>query len=71
MYLVLLVADPPTNPLKWKNLTTTDQDHLVDNIIGHLGGAKSDTIKKRQVALFAKADAEFGARVAKGVNVSL
>jgi len=55
----------------WKNLSKTDQDNFVGNVVGHLGAATSDTIKKRQASLFAKVDASLGARIAAGINVTL
>jgi catalase len=51
-------------------MSSTDQDHLVDNIVGHLGAVTSAEIRKRQVAVFARANKDFAARVAKGVKVS-
>lgn len=52
-------------------MTTNDQNNFVDNVVGHLGAATSDTIKKRQAALFAKVDESLGNRIAKGINVTL
>jgi catalase len=49
-------------------MTDTDRDHLVGNIVGHLSGA-SWAIQERQVANFAKADPEYGARVAGGLGL--
>jgi catalase len=46
----------------------TDREHLVANIAGHLKGAKK-RIQLRQTALFYKADAEYGERVAKGLGL--
>jgi len=54
----------------WGNMSSTDQDHLVNNIIGHLGLVNSTEIRQRQVGVFARANKDFAARVAKGVNVS-
>ena len=39
--------------------------------MGHLGLATSDTVKKRQAALFAKVDKSLGERIAKGIKVTL
>ena len=44
---------------------------LRSNIVGHLGGAKSEVVRQRQVALFAHVDADFGEAIAKGVGVSV
>jgi len=51
-------------------MSKQDQDNLVDNIVGHLGSAKSDVIKKRQAKLFAKVDQELGQRIAQGIHVT-
>ncbi len=42
-----------------------DREHLVGNIVEHLGGA-AKRIQLRQAALFFKAEAEYGKRVAEG-----
>jgi catalase len=47
-----------------------DREHLISNIVGHLGGAKKP-IQLRQAALFYKADAEYGERVAKGLGLKV
>ena len=51
-------------------MTDEDRDHLVSNLVGHLGNAQ-ERIRLRQCAVFYKADAEYGARVAEGVGVSV
>jgi catalase len=51
-----------------KAMNDTDREHLVANIVGHLKGAKK-RIQMRQTALFFKADAEYGERVAKGLGL--
>jgi catalase len=45
-----------------------DREHLVGNLVSHLGGAQK-RIQLRQSALFHKVDAEFGERVAKGLGL--
>ncbi|KAI0340276.1 catalase-domain-containing protein [Trametopsis cervina] len=55
----------------WKGLSAQDQKNLISNIVGHLGGAKSTSVKQRQVALFALVDKSFGQGVASGINVSV
>jgi len=50
-----------------KALNVMDRDHLVDNIVAHLAGALP-RIQKRQCALFLKADADWGARVAAALG---
>lgn len=49
-------------------MTDTDRDHLVGNIVAHLGNAKKH-IQLRQTALFFKADQDYGLRVAKGLGL--
>lgn len=53
-----------------KVMTDTDREHLVGNIVAHLGGAKK-RIQLRQAALFAKADPEYGERVARGLGLDV
>jgi catalase len=53
-----------------KVMTNADREHLVGNIVGHLGGAKKP-LQLRQSALFYKADAEYGERVAKGLGLDV
>jgi catalase len=51
-------------------MTDTDRDHLVRNIVGHLRNAQK-RIQLRQTALFYKAHPEYGARVAKGLELDV
>ena len=51
-------------------MTDEDRDHLVSNIVGHLGNAQ-ERIRLRQCSVFYRADAEYGTRVAEGVEVDL
>jgi len=51
-----------------KVMTAEDREHLVGNIVDHLGGAQK-RIQLRQTALFFKADPEYGRRVAKGLEL--
>src|SRR4030065_36071 len=53
-----------------KVMTDEDREHLVGNIVSHLKNAQK-RIQLRQTALFHKADAEYGERVAKGLGFSL
>jgi len=48
-----------------------DQENFVTNVVGHLGMATSDVVKKRQTALFAKVDHSLGRRIAQGINITL
>ncbi len=51
-------------------MTDTDRQHLVGNIVAHLGGAKK-RIQLRQAAVFYKVDPDYGTRVAKGLGLDL
>ncbi|MHC4411743.1 MAG: catalase [Planctomycetota bacterium] len=51
-----------------KVMTDVDRDHLIDNIVSHLGGAQK-RIQLRQTAIFYKADPEYGRRVAEGLGL--
>ena len=51
-------------------MTDTDRDHLIGNIVGHLGGAQK-RIQLRQAAIFYKADKDYGKRVAKGLKLDI
>ena len=46
------------------------REHLVGNIVGHLGNAQK-YIQLRQTALFFKADQEYGTRVAEGLGLEV
>lgn len=51
-----------------KAMSDMDREHLIGNIVAHLGGALP-RIQKRQCALFHKADATWGEGVAKGLGL--
>ena len=51
-------------------LSDTDRDHLISNLAGHLGGALR-RIQYRQTALFYKADADYGTRVADALKLDV
>ena len=51
-------------------MTDEDRDHLVSNLAGHLSNAQ-ERIRLRQCAVFYKAYAEYGTRVAEAVGVSV
>lgn len=53
-----------------KVMTDTDRDHLIGNIVSHLGGAQK-RIQLRQTALFFKADPDYGSRVAEGLELDM
>ena len=53
-----------------KVMTDEDREHLVGNIVAHLGGAQK-RIQLRQTALFYKADPDYGRRVAEGLGLEV
>jgi catalase len=53
-----------------KVMTDMDREHLIGNIVDHLGGA-AKRIQMRQTALFFKADADYGRRVAAGLGLDI
>jgi catalase len=53
-----------------KVMTDEAREHLVGNIVGHLGRAKK-RIQLRQTAIFYKADKDYGTRVAKGLGLDV
>jgi catalase len=56
----------------WRGvMTRTDRDHLVDNIVRHLGQGVSDRVQARAVDYWLNVDAELGARVALGLGQQL
>ena len=53
-----------------KVMTDVDRDHLIGNIVSHLGGAKKE-IQLRQTALFYKVHPDYGTRVAEGLGLDV
>jgi len=51
-------------------MTDMDREHLVGNVVDHLGGAQK-RIQLRQVALFYNAEEEYGSRVAEGLGLDV
>jgi len=51
-------------------MTDEDRDHLVGNIVAHLGNAQQ-RLQLRQAALFYKADEDYGRRVAEGLGLDV
>ena len=51
-----------------KVMTDEDREHLIGNIVSHLGGALH-RVQLRQTALFYKAHPEYGTRVADGLGL--
>ena len=50
-------------------LSQTDRDHLVDNLVGHLGTDVSRDVQERSVAHWQKVDSDLGARLAAGLGL--
>ena len=50
-------------------MTDVDRDHLIGNIVDHLGAKKE--IQLRQNALFYKVHEEYGTRVAEGLGLEV
>jgi len=53
-----------------KVMTDEAREHLIGNIVDHLGKAKKK-IQLRQTVLFYRADPEYGSRVAKGLGLDI
>jgi catalase len=53
-----------------KVMTNVDRDHLIGNIVDHLGRAKKP-IQLRQTVLFYKVHEEYGTKVAKGLGLDV
>jgi catalase len=53
-----------------KVMKDMDRDHLIGNIVDHLGNAQK-RIQLRQTALFYKAHPEYGSRVAQGLKLDV
>lgn len=56
---------------QWNSLSTKDQEHLISNVIGHLGRATDERIKKKQCLVFAHVNATLGQQIASGINITL
>jgi catalase len=53
-----------------KVMTDLDREHLIGNIVTHLGNASKE-IQLRQTRIFSKADPEYGQQVAEGLGITL
>ena len=53
-----------------KVMSDMDREHLIGNIVAHLGNAQK-RIQLRQTALFYKANTEYGSRVAQGLKLGV
>lgn len=69
------VSSGPTKPRRVSNCLAISFSLLTwffsSNIVGHLGGVENESVKIRQVALFAHTNATFGQAVANGVGVAV
>lgn len=55
----------------YRNVMTDEaREHLVGNIVDHLGGA-AKRIQERQAAVFFKCDADYGTKVAQGLGLDV
>jgi catalase len=54
----------------YRLMTEVDRDHLVSNIVSHLGNANKE-IQTREVQIFSLADPEYGQRIAEGLGLKL
>ena len=50
-------------------MSQADRDHLVENIVGHLGTDVSREVQERAVGHWRKVDADLGARIASGIGL--
>jgi catalase len=50
-------------------MSQTDRDHLVENMVGHLGTDVERAIQERAVAHWKQVDADLGARLAAGIGL--
>jgi len=53
-----------------KVMNDTDRAHLISNLAGHLGGAKSHEIKARQLSVFAAVDQSFSDKLAAAIGMA-
>lgn len=56
--------------LLYRLMSEDEKTRLVGNLVAHMSGARRD-IQERQVRLFAKADPDYGARVAQGLGLEM
>ena len=53
-----------------KVMTDVDREHLIRNIVSHINAAQP-RLQLRQTALFYKADADYGERIAEGLGLDM
>ena len=54
----------------YRLMSAEDKDHLIHNIVTHMNGV-SERIQRLQISHFAKADPEYGRRVAEGLGLKV
>ncbi|KAI0758857.1 catalase-domain-containing protein [Fomes fomentarius] len=55
----------------WNSLSEQDQRNLISNVVGHLGGARTASVRQRMASLFYHANATLGQAIADGVGVKV
>jgi catalase len=55
----------------YRLMSAEEKTRLVENIVGHMKNITRKEIAERQVALFSRADAEWGAHVAQGLGLEV
>jgi catalase len=50
-------------------MSATDRDHLVSNIVGHMGDGVERQVQERAVALWRQVDPTLGTRIAQGLGL--
>lgn len=50
-------------------LSATDREHLISNIVGHLGQGVERHIQERALKLWSQVDADLGSQIAKGLGM--
>jgi catalase len=55
----------------YRGLGKVEQDHLISNLAGDLGQVRDVKIRETMVSFFYRADHDYGARLAKLVNVDI
>lgn len=52
-------------------MSPSDRDHLVSNVVGHLGNGVTREIQERAVGLWRQVDADLGERIAEGIGLTM
>ncbi|TBU30380.1 catalase-domain-containing protein [Dichomitus squalens] len=55
----------------WNSLSAQDQQNLIDNVVGHLGAAPTESVRQRMASLFYHANETLGKAIADGVGVTV